>query len=144
MNALIACAAAAALLAGNPTLGQKAETRAPVVSTGKQFSLAEHLRKEGTTVFLFINETSAMEQQFLADLEKRLPRNGSLALRIIRLKSLEAPAAKQHEVSATPTAIVLDRFGRPLAKTSSADEIAAAAGKGLRTGRIRWIDEEDP
>lgn len=118
--------------------------RTQVVSTGKKLALSDHLRKEGTTVFLFINETSTMEQTFLQDLEKKLPPKGPLGLRVVKLKNLEAEAAKQHEITATPTAIVLDRFGRPLARTSSTDEILTAVARGLRKGRIHWIDEEDP
>jgi hypothetical protein len=85
-----------------------------------------------------------MEEGFLKQLEGALPGDEKVALRVIRLRSLEDPAAKQHEITATPTALVLDRFGRPLARTSDAEEIGQAVQKGLRQGRIAWVDEEDP
>lgn len=145
MRFIIPLALAAALLGSAAQAQEKEEPpRTQVVSTGKKLVLADHLRKEGTTVFLFINETSTMEQTFVQDLEKKLPAKAPLGVRLIRLKNLEAEAAKQHEITATPTAIVVDRFGRPLARTSSADEIVTAVARGLRKGRIHWIDEEDP
>lgn len=121
-----------------------AGSRTKVISTGMKVELTEHLRKEGTTLFLFLNDTSTMEQKFLADLEKRFPEKAPLGIRVVRLQDLQAEAARQHEVTATPTAVVLDRFGRPLARTSDPDDILKAVGKGLRMARIRWIDEEDP
>jgi hypothetical protein len=135
---------AAAVAVGGAAAAQEKEGRAAVVSTGRRVELKEHLRREGTTVFIFINETSAMERQFLQDLEKRLPPKDTLALRVVRLKDLEAPAAKQHEIKSTPAVLVLDRFARPLARSSDPDEIVKAVAKGLRMGRIQWVDEEDP
>ena len=67
-----------------------------------------------------------------------------VALRVIRLKSLQDPAARQHEITATPFAVVLDRFGKPLARSGDPEQIAQAVRKGLRQGRIAWVDEEDP
>lgn len=135
---------AAGLLLGGPGAMAQNDDRAAVVSTGKRVELKQFLRSEGTTVFVFLNDTSRMEQQFLEDLQKRLPAQRPLGLRIVRLKNLDAPAAKQHEITATPTVLVLDRFGHTLSRTSDPDEISSAVGKGLRMGRIKWIDEEDP
>jgi alkylhydroperoxidase/carboxymuconolactone decarboxylase family protein YurZ len=134
--------ALAALLCA-PAAAQ-APPRAEVISQGKRVDLAEHARGRRATVVLFMNDTSSMERTFLEELERSLPAQEALALRVVRLKNLEAPAAKQHEITATPTAIVLDRFGRSLARTGDPEQIRQAAGKGLRMGRIHWIDEEDP
>jgi len=142
MRRLLPIALVAVMVA--PALAQRAASRATVISTGRRVTLTEHLRREGTTVFLFVNATSAMEQAFVADLEARLPESDRLALRLIQVRDLQAPVAVQHEITATPTALVLDRFGRTLARTSEPDEIVAAVGKGLRMGRLRWIEETDP
>ena len=69
------------------------------------------LKAEGTTVLLFINDTSMIEQQFLADLAKQLPAD-KIALNVVKIKDVTAPAAQQYDVKATPTALVYDRFGR--------------------------------
>ena len=121
-----------------------ASNRVEVVSTGRRFDLKKALRPEGTTVVLFIQDTSAMEQQFLDELEKQLPNNDRVALRVVKLRNLDAQAAKQCDLKATPTAIVYDRFARELARSSSPDEIRAAVRKGMLMARIAWIDEDHP
>lgn len=118
--------------------------RAEVISTGRRFDLKKALRPEGTTVVLFIHDASAMEQQFLDELEKQLPNNDRVALRLVKLRNLDAQAAKQCELKATPTAIVYDRFGKELARTSAPEEIRAAVRKGMLMARIAWIDEDHP
>lgn len=140
-KALLAGLALCALLAPTAVLAQ---TKADVVSKGARFELKKVLKDEGTTVVLFVQETSAMEQQFLADLEKTIPPKEKIGLGVVRLKDVEAPAAQQYEIKATPTAIVYDRFGRELARTSQPDEIKAAVRKGQLMARIKWVDEDDP
>lgn len=118
--------------------------RAEVVSIGPRFEIKKVLLPEGTTVLLFVQGSSNMEQQFLAEVEKLLPADKNLALRVVRLKDMSAPAAKQYEVTATPTAIVYDRFARVLGRSAQPDEIKAAVRKGQLMARIKWIDEDDP
>lgn len=115
-----------------------------VVSTGARFSVEKALVPGGTTVVLFVQATSAMEQQFVESLQREVNPDDRVALRLVRLKDVLAPAAQQYAVKATPTAIVYDRFGRELARTSDAGEIAAAVRKGRLMGRIKWMDEDDP
>lgn len=115
-----------------------------VVSKGSRFDVKTILKEEGTTVVLFLQDTSVMEQQFLTDLQKQLPTNGKVSLSVVRLKDVSAPAAQQYSIKATPTAVVYDRFGKELARTSQPDEIKAAVRKGQLMARIKWIDEDDP
>ena len=122
----------------------RAQGKAPVVSKGPRFEIKKVLKDEGTTVLLFIQDTSIMEQQFLSDLEKQLPLGDKVALDVVKLKDLTAPAAQQYTIKATPTAVVYDRFGRELARTSEPDEIKAAVRKGQLMARIKWVDEDDP
>lgn len=120
-----------------------ADNKATVVSSGSRVELKKVLKAEGTTVLLFVNDTSVMEQQFLADLSKQLPAD-KVALSVVKIKDMTAPAAQQYDIKATPTALVYDRFGRPLARTSQPDEIRAAVHKGQLMARIKWVDEDDP
>lgn len=122
----------------------RAASEAPVVSKGNRIDIKRVLKPENTTVVLFVQNTSAMEQQFLADLENQLFGQNSVALRVVRIKDIEAPVAKQFEIAATPTAVVYDRFGRMLARTSLPDEIKAAIRKGKLMARIQWVDEDNP
>jgi len=122
----------------------QAQTKATLVSKGPRFEIKKALTDEGTTIVLFIQDTSNIEQQFLASLEKNLPKSPKVGLDVVRLKDLAAPAAVQYKITATPTAIVYDRFARELARTAQPDEIVAAVRKGQLMGRIKWIDEDDP
>ncbi len=122
----------------------RAANQGLVVSKGDRFEVRSVLRPEGTTVVLFINGTSVMEKQFLADLAQQLPIDDKIQLDVVRLKDTNAPAAQQYQIEATPTAIIYDRFGHTLARTSDPKEIAAAVRKGSLMGRIKWIDEDDP
>jgi hypothetical protein len=128
-------------LSAHPVLAQ---SRAELVSKGERFEIKPVLKAEGTTVVLFIQETSTIEQQFLADLKTQLPKDDKVLLDVVRLKALTAPAAQQYKITATPTSIVYDRFGKELARTSQPEEIRAAVRKGQLMARIHWIDEDDP
>src|SRR6266852_4114697 len=110
-----------------------------VVSKGARFESKNFLKDEGTTVLLFIQDTSAMETQFLTDLEPDLKNGKNLSVGLVRLKDTNAPAALQYEIKETPTAIVYDRFGNTIARTSKPDELKAAIRKGELMGRIKWI-----
>jgi hypothetical protein len=123
-----------------------AQTKAQTVSTGKRFELKAVLKEEGTTVVLFLQDTSVIENQFLTELEKQYPAKDSdkVQLDVVRLKDLTSPAAAQYFIKATPTALVIDRFGHELARTTDPDQIRAAVRKGQLMARIKWIDEDDP
>ena len=122
----------------------QAQNRAVVISKGPGFELKKVLKYEGTTVVLFMQDTSVMEDQFLTDLQKQLPQSDKVGLAVVRLKNLTAPSAVQYSITATPTAIVYDRFAHELARTSQPDDIRAAVRKGTLMARIKWIDEDDP
>ncbi len=136
-------AAASILMAVGVPAGAAAPS-ASVVSRGARITLGSVLMPEGTTILLFTQDTSAMEQQYLADLEKQVPSGAKVALDVVRLKDVSAPAAQQFKVTATPTAVVFDRFGRELGRSSDAAEIQAAVRKGMLMGRIKWVDEDEP
>jgi hypothetical protein len=122
----------------------RAEQPAEVVSTGNRFEVKKTLVKEGTTIVLFIQDSSTMEKQFLTDLEAQAPDGEKLGLRAVQLKDLTSPAALQYDIKATPTAIIYDRFGREIARTGVIDEIRAAVRKGMRMDRLVWTEGDDP
>ena len=122
----------------------RAQSKLETASKGEKFEVKNVLKEEGTTVVLFIQDTSVIEEQFLTDLQQRMPADKKVVLALVRLKDTSAPAAMQYKITATPTAIVYDRYGRELARTSKPDEIKAGIRKGQLMGRIKWIDEDDP
>ncbi len=127
----------------NTVSNTASNTVSTVVSNGSRFELKKVLKAENTTVLLFVNDTSALEQQFLADLAQQLPAD-RVVLNVVKIKDMKAPAALQYEIKTTPTALVYDRFGHLLARTSQPEEIRAAVRKGHLMARIKWIDEDDP
>lgn len=128
----------------NAAKTQVKASKAETVSKGARFDVKTVVREEGTTVLLFLQDTSVMEKEFLAELEKQLPNDAKLALGVVRLKDVNAPAAQQFGIKATPTVIVYDRYARELARTSQPEEIRAAVRKSQLMARIKWIDEDDP
>src|SRR5216684_1577226 len=116
---LISLTACALML---PGLAQ-AQSKSEVISKGARFEIKKILKEEGTTVVLFLQDTSVIEQQFLTELEKQIPTADKVVLDVVRLKELTAPAAQQYMIKATPTALVYDRFGREIARTSQPEEI---------------------
>jgi len=122
----------------------RAQSHVELASKGERFEVKRVFRAEGTTVVLFIQDTSTIEQQFLTDLKAQLPKDEKVLLSVVRLKALTAPAAQQYKVTVTPTAIVYDRFAQELARTAKPEEIRAAVRKGQLMARIKWIDEDDP
>lgn len=119
----------------------------PVLSANEKVELDTHRQPGSPTVFVFYNETSSADRKLVEDLTARRGRSGAAAavgLVLIRLPNLDAPAAKQHDIKETPTVLVLDRFGKTLARTSQMEEIDQAVMTGLRMARIKWVDERDP
>src|ERR1041385_7865177 len=73
----------------------QAQSKSETVSKGQRFEIKKVLKDEGTTVVMFIQDTSVMERQFLADLEKQVPTGEKVGLDVVRLKDTTAPAAQQ-------------------------------------------------
>ena len=139
---LAAVYAAAAVLFSPPAPPPKT---IDTVSTGKAFVLEKVLLPEKPTVVVFYQETSSADRALVEELKESIQNmRGQLGLRLIRLRTVDAPAAKQYEIRETPTLMVLDRFGNLLKRTSKPEEILPAIGKGVKMARIKWVNEDDP
>lgn len=112
------------------------------ISTGETVSLNAHLQPNSPTVFVFFNATSSADRKLVADLSARRGASDRVGLCLIRLPSLDAPAAKQHDIRETPTVLILDRFGKTITRTSTMEEIDRAVMTGLRMARLQWVDEK--
>lgn len=115
-----------------------------VISEGKEAVLVDHLKAEGPTVVLFYRPDSEDERDLADTLRKRAEQDPRVALRVVRLPSVEAPIAKQYEIETTPAAFVYDRNKNLLGRAKTYMEIGELVAKGLRMARIKWIDEGDP
>ncbi|HEU4751783.1 MAG TPA: carboxymuconolactone decarboxylase family protein [Armatimonadota bacterium] len=134
--ALITLAATLAAATAPPAKG------ADVLSTGKEVALAQSLVPEKPTLFLFLKPSSTMERAFAEDLQREV--GGRAGVRLIQLQTGAEPVARQYEVTETPTAVVYDRRGRLVARSSDAEAIRAAVRKAAGVMRIDWAEEGDP
>lgn len=115
-----------------------------VISEGKEAVLVDALKPEGTTIVLFYSPDNP-EQAELADvLKKRVDQDRRVALRWVRLKGVDAPIARQYEVKDLPVGFVYDRNKNLLGQGKNFTEIGMLVGKGVRTARLKWVDETDP
>lgn len=122
------------------SIAGSAQTHKPI-STGQKVTLSERLKPEQPTVFVFLKSNSSLERDFLKELTKA--KTGNTGFETIELKTGLEPVAKQYEITETPTAIVYDRRGRMVTRSSKADEIAAAVKKAAGVMRIDWAEEGD-
>lgn len=132
------------LAAGLATLGAAPGWAAPVspLATGKQVALTRYLVPEKPTLFVFYKPSSTMERAFVDALKKDAGTHAGVQL--VPLKSGAEEVAKQYEVTETPTALVYDRRGRLVSRSSDADAIRAAARKAAGVTRIDWAADDDP
>ena len=115
---------------------------APVISTGSKVALATHLMPERPTVFVFIKPSSSLERSFMTDLQRSV--QGAIGFGVIHLKTGDEPVAQQFSIKETPTALVYDRRGRLVGRSSKAEEIQIAVRQAARVMRIDWAEEGDP
>jgi hypothetical protein len=111
------------------------------ISTGPEVKLSSRLTPERPTVFVFLKRTSTLERAFLDDLRRKC--GEKITFGVIWLASGEEPIARQYQVSATPTALVYDRRGRLVARSSEASEIETATRKAAQVMRIDWAEDGD-
>ena len=112
------------------------------ISTGAEVALKNHLTPEAPTVFVFYRPGSGMEKDFLKSLRESA--QGRVGFRLIELKSGDEPAARQYQVTETPTALVYDRRGRMLTRSSESAAIQAAVTKAAQIMRIDWAADDSP
>jgi len=141
LSCLLALTVAGPLLAA-PAAAPAAEKTPAALASGKEVVLTQYLIPEKPTLFLFLKGSSTMERSFADTLRKEIgPRAG---IQLIPLKTGEEPVAKQYEVKETPTAVIYDRRGRVVARTSDAEEIRTAVRKAAGVPRIDWAADDDP
>lgn len=113
-----------------------------VVPTGAASVLVKQLSPNRPTIFVFTKAGSTLERQFLADICKAASRKAGVGL--ISLKTGSEPIAKKYEVKETPTAMVFDRRGRFVARSSDPEAIRTSLLKAVGVMRIDWPEGSDP
>jgi hypothetical protein len=130
-----------AALSGAPPPPQPHPRPPAVISTGKEVALKERLAPEQPTVVVFLRPASSVERSFLSDLQQSA--GDRVAFAVVQLKSGEEPVARQYEIKETPTALVYDRRGRLVKRSSDAGEISAAVHHAAQVMRIDWAEAGD-
>lgn len=115
-----------------------------LLSEGKEAVLVDRLKPEVTNVVLFYRPDNAEEAELAEALRKRVTGERKVAVKWVRLKSADAPIARQYEVATTPQAFVYDRNKNLLGKAGTFTEIGMLVGKGTKVARLKWVDEADP
>ncbi len=110
-----------------------------VISSGKVVALADHLTPEKPTLFVFYKPNSTLERNFVSTLLKDA--GDRVGVQRIELKTGAEPIAKKYEITETPTAMVYDRRGRLVTRSSQAEEIQAALKKAAGVMRLDWAEE---
>lgn len=118
-----------------------AQTYKPI-STGQKVSLTERLTPELPTVFVFFKSNSSLERDFFKALQKET--SGKVGFGVVELKTGIEPIAQQYDIKETPAALVYDRRGRLVIRSSNAEEIRSAVQKAAGVMRIDWAEEGDP
>jgi hypothetical protein len=112
------------------------------IASRAKTDLKKLLWPERPTVFAFYKPSSTLEREFVASLERET--EDKMGFFVIPLQSGGEPIAQQHGVQETPTALVYDRRGRLVGRSSSAEEIRTLVAQALRVMRIDWAEEGDP
>ncbi len=113
-----------------------------VISTGGPVELTRRLVPEKPTIFVFLKPSSSLERAFLAQLQSSA--KGKVGFGIVQLRTGAEPVATQYSIQETPTALVYDRRGRLVTRSSDPAEIHAAVQKAAQVMRIDWAEEGTP
>lgn len=112
-----------------------------VISTGQIVALTQRLAPEKPTLCVFFKPDSTLERDFLEMLRKNA--GDKVGFRVIQIKTGREPIAAKYEITETPTALVYDRRGRLVSRSSHAEEILASLKKAAGVMRIDWAEEGD-
>jgi hypothetical protein len=112
------------------------------VSTGAGSVLTKQLSPTRPTIFVFTKASSTLERQFLQQVCKDASRKAGVGL--VSLRTGNESIAKRYEVTETPTAMVFDRRGRFVARSSDPEQIRGSLLKAVGVMRIDWPETTDP
>ena len=112
------------------------------LSPDREAAFTSKLAAEKPTLFLFFRPDSVMERRLADDLQKEL--GNLVGLQLVQLKSGSEKLARQHAVDETPTAIIYDRRGRLVSRTSDPAAMRSGLKQALGVMRIDWAADDDP
>ncbi|MGV3719323.1 MAG: hypothetical protein ACO1SX_00315 [Actinomycetota bacterium] len=104
--------------------------------------LDRHLASSRPTIFIFTKPSSSLERQFVQEVCRGAGRRAGVG--VVNLVTGSEPAAKKYEITETPTALVYDRRGRFVSRSSDPDQIRASILKAVAVPRIDWPALDDP
>lgn len=111
------------------------------LSAGKAIVLTDKLTPEKPTLFVFYKPSSTLERDFLAKVSGEA--HDRVGVNLIPLKTGMEPLATKYQVVETPTAIVYDRRGREVSRSTDAEQILLALKKAAGVMRLDWAEEND-
>ena len=105
-------------------------------------NLARHTVASRPTIFIFTRPSSSLERGFVRQLCGDAGRKAGVG--VVSLTTGSEPAARKYEVKDTPTAIVFDRRGRFVSRSSDPEQIRRSLQQALGVMRIDWPEADDP
>ena len=123
-------------------LPKKSGFEVTVVSTGEKVELQQFLAAEKPTVFTFYKPSTTVQRDFVNKLQKEV--GNKIGFGAIQLKTGSEPIVQQYQIQETPTALVFDRRGRLVGRSSNDEEIRSYIARATRVMRIDWAEEGDP
>lgn len=112
------------------------------VPVGASTALNRHLVEGRPTIFIFTKRSSTLERRFLEQVCRDAGRKAGVG--VLNLKTGMEPVATKYEVKETPTAIVYDRRGRLVSRSSDPEQIRTGIQQALGVARIDWPLPGDP
>jgi hypothetical protein len=104
--------------------------------------LTKHLVDSRPTIFVFTKPSSTLERRFVQQVCRDAGRKAGVG--VVNLTTGSEPAAVKFEVKETPTALVFDRRGRFVARSTDPDQIRASIQQAVGVMRIDWPAPDDP
>jgi hypothetical protein len=112
------------------------------ISPAAEADLTKFLTPEKPTIIVFFKENSNLEKEFLRTLMNGAKDRAGFG--VVALKTGGEPIARQYEIKETPTALLYDRRGRLVTRSSDPTKIRDGFLKAINVMRIDWAEEGDP
>jgi hypothetical protein len=113
-----------------------------IVPVDGEVSLERHVAATKPTVFVFTKPSSSLERRFVQDVCRVAGRR--VGVGVLNLVTGSEAGALKYEIKETPTALIYDRRGRFVSRSSDPELIRASVSKALGVMRIDWPADDDP
>jgi hypothetical protein len=112
-----------------------------IIPSGGRVDLQAHRVPEMPTVFVFCRPGVGGDRGFAEGLAAAL--GDRAGIRLVALETGAEPAAAEHGIAVMPTAVVLDRRGDVVVRSTDAEEVLRGVVRAAERMRIDWAQPGD-